>query len=55
MYYSNNFQLFCTYEQSAGGKRGGMVCELLLKPVNRDLDEIEIYMRIMISVHALLI
>ena len=43
-------------EQSAGSKRGGMVCELLLKLVNNDGydamgDEIEIYVRIMNSVH----
>ena len=29
MYYSNKCQLFCAREQSAGGKRGGMVCEWL--------------------------
>ena len=36
MYYSNKCQLFCTHEQSVGGKRGGMVCKSLLKPVNND-------------------
>ena len=36
MYYSNKCQLFCTREQSAGGKRDGMVCELILKPINND-------------------
>ena len=36
MYYSNKCQLFCTYEQLAGDKRGSMVCESLLKPVNND-------------------
>ena len=30
---SNKCQLFCTREQSAGGKRGGMVCESLNKYV----------------------
>ena len=55
MYYSNKHQLFCTHDQSAGGKWGGMVCKLLLKPVNNDgYDEmqvkIEIYVRIMDSV-----
>ena len=34
--YSNKCQLFCTCEQSAGSKRGSMVCKLLLKPVNND-------------------
>ena len=29
MNYSNKCQLFCTREHSAGGKRGGMVCEWL--------------------------
>ena len=28
--------LFCTREQLIGGKRGGMVCESLLKPVYSD-------------------
>ena len=56
MYYSNKCQLFCTHEHSAGGKRDSMVCELLLKPVNNNGydamgDEIEIYVRIMDSVH----
>ena len=56
MYYSNKCQLFCTCEQLAGGKRGGMVCESLLKSVNNDSydgmgDEIEIYVRIIDSVH----
>ena len=36
MYYSNKCQLFGTHEHSAGGKKGGKVCELLLKPVNKD-------------------
>ena len=36
MYYSNKCQLFCTCKQSEDGKRGSMVCELLLKPVNND-------------------
>ena len=36
MYNSNKCQLFCIYEQSEGGKRGGMVCESLLKPINAD-------------------
>ena len=48
--------MFCTCEHSAGGKRGGKVCELLLKPLNNDGydamgDKIEIYVRIMDSVH----
>ena len=34
IYYSNKCQLFCTCEHSAGGKRGGKICELLLKPVD---------------------
>ena len=56
MYYSNKCQLFYTREQSAGGKRGGIVCESLLKSVNNDDydvtgGEIEIYVRIMDSVH----
>ena len=49
MYYSNKCQSFCTHEQSAGGKRDGMVCESLLKPLTG--DEKEIYVRIMDSVH----
>ena len=57
MYYSNKYQLFCTHEHSAGGKRGGKVYESLLKPVNKDAydateDKIVIYMRIMDSVHC---
>ena len=36
MYCSKTCQLFCTHEHSAGGKRGGKVCESLLKPVNKD-------------------
>ena len=36
MYYSNKCQLFCTCEQLVGGKKGGMVRKLLLKPVNND-------------------
>ena len=60
MYYSNNCQLFCTLEQSAGSKRAVCqvyVCEsFILKPVNNDGydavgGEIEIYVRIMDSVH----
>ena len=56
MHYSNKYQLFCTREHSAYGKRGNMIYGLLLKPVNNDgYDEIrnviEIYMRIMDSVH----
>ena len=57
MYYSNKCQLFYTCEQSeAGNKTGSIVCKSLLKPVNNDGsdgtgDEIEIYMRIMDSVH----
>ena len=56
IYYSNKCQLFCTREHSKGGKRGGKVCESLLKPVNKDGydatgDKIEIYVRIMDSVH----
>ena len=56
MYYSNKCQLFYTHEQLAGDKRGGMVYESLLKPVNNDGydvmgDEIEIYVRIKDSVH----
>ena len=57
MCYSNKCQLFCICEQLAGVKgAGGMVCELLLKPVNNDGydatgDEIETYGRIMDSVH----
>ena len=56
MRYSNKCLLFCTREHSAGGKRGGKICESLLKPVNKDGydatgDKIEIYMRIMDSVH----
>ena len=55
MYYSNKWQLLCKHEQSAGGKRGSIVLELLMKPVNKDGyvatgDEIEIYVRIMSSV-----
>ena len=58
MYYSNKCQLLCRREQVAGGKRGSMVSESLLKPVNNDCydgtgDETEIYMRIMDSVHYL--
>ena len=46
----------CTHEHSAGGNRGGKVCKLLLKPVNKDGcdatgDKIEINVRIMDSVH----
>ena len=55
MYYSNKCQLFCIREQSAGGKRGGMVCKWLTYKQWWARDEIEIYMRIMDSVHALLI
>ena len=56
MYYSDKCQLFCTHEQLAGGKMGGIVCESLLKHVNNNgydanRDEIEIYMMIMDSVH----
>ena len=56
MYYYNKWRLFCTHEQPAGGKRGGKVCESLLKPVNKDGydamgDKIEIHVRIMDSVH----
>ena len=56
MYYSNKCQLFWTHEQLAGDKRGGMVCKSLLKYVNNDGydatgDEMEIYVRIMDSVH----
>ena len=56
MYYSNKWQLFCIREQLAGGKRGSMVSESLLKRVNSDGydamgDEMEIYVRIMDSVH----
>ena len=56
MYYSSKCQLFCTHEQPACGKRGNIIYELLLKPVNNDgydetRDVIEIYMRIMDSVH----
>ena len=36
MYYPNKCKLFCTCEQSTGGKGGGMVCELLLKLVNNN-------------------
>ena len=36
IYYSNKCQLFCTCEHLAGGKRGGKVCESLLKLVNKD-------------------
>ena len=36
MCYSNKCRLFYTREQLAGGKRGGIVCESLLKPVNND-------------------
>ena len=36
MHYSNKCQLFCTCEQSEGGKKGSMVCKLLLKPINND-------------------
>ena len=54
MYYCDKCQLFCTHEQSASGKRGGMVCESLLKAVTNDgydatEEEIEIYVRIMDS------
>ena len=55
MYYSNKCQLFCTCEQSAGGKRGGMVCEWLTCKQLWARDEIEIYVRIMDRVHALLV
>ena len=55
MYYSNKCQLFCTREQSAGGKRGSMVCEWLICKQWWARDEIEIYVRIMDSVHAILI
>ena len=55
MYYSNKCQSFCTREQSAGGKRGGMVCEWLTCKQRWVRDEIEIYMRIMDRVRALLI
>ena len=53
---SNKCRLFYTREQSAGGKRGGIVCKSLLKPVNNDDydatgGEIKICMRIMDSVH----
>ena len=42
MYFSNKCQLFCTCEQMGGGKRGGMVCESLLKPLNVDgYDEMQ--------------
>ena len=56
IYYSNKYQLFCTCEYSAGGKRGSKVCKSLLKLVNKDGydatgDKIEIYVRIMDSVH----
>ena len=56
MYYSNKCQLFCSHEQKAGGKRGGMGCKSLLKPVNRDgynetRDKIETYVRIVDSIH----
>ena len=48
--------MFGTREHLAGGQRSGKVCESLLKPVNKDGydatgDKIEIYMRIMDSVH----
>ena len=55
MYYSNKCQLFFTREQPAGGKRGGMVCEWLTCKQWWARDEIEIYVKIMDSVHALLI
>ena len=56
MYYSNKCQLFCKHECLPGGKRGSMVCELLQKPINNNGcdatgDKIEIYVRIMDSVH----
>ena len=57
MYYSNKRQLFCTREQSAGHKRGGgMICELVLKPINNDeydemRNKIETDMRVMDSIH----
>ena len=56
MYYSKMNANYFAHAKSAGGKRGGMVCELLLKPVNNDGydatgDEMEIYVRIMDSVH----
>ena len=56
MYYSDKCQLCCKREHSEGGRRGGKVCESLLKPVNKDSydatgDKIEIYVRIMDSVH----
>ena len=56
IYCSNKYLLFCTHEHLAGGKRGIKICESLLKPVNKDgyyvtEDKIEIYMRIMDSVH----
>ena len=57
MHYANKCELFCTHEHSAGGKGGSKVCELWLKPVNKDGydptgDKIEIYVRIMDSVHC---
>ena len=39
--YSNKCQLLCTLKQLAGGKRGGMVCKSLLKPVNNMMAMIQ--------------
>ena len=56
MYYSNKCQLLCTHERSAGGK-GWDGMRVVTKTCKQwwARDEIEIYVRIMDSVHALLI
>ena len=47
---SNKCQLFCTREQSAGGKRGGMVCESLNMYINNDTMKYEIKREIYVSI-----
>ena len=39
---SNKYQLFCTREQSAGGKWGGSYGMLVIKHVNNDTMKYEI-------------
>ena len=58
MYYFNKCQLFCTHEQSAGGKRGSMVRMRVVYTETckqwwlwYNWSEIEIYVRIMDCVH----
>ena len=45
IYYSTKCQFFCTHEHLAGGQRDSKVCELLLKPVNKDGYDVIIIMR----------